>query len=290
MSKLFSQLITSATTTPYIRQIDNHYQTAMIAENSEELVECQRELLQFQVQSTAANLQMMGNIARRQDVTNELLGEISAEISGIREDVQQLNETTRIGFALIAERLLIQHETLLEIAQVLRRPFETQALELRNQADKWLQNGMRHTGQEQKDDYTDAMRLLLEVTKNPIGNQDCVTWFQIGWLMWKDGAKIVDAEQSFYRAARLSEGSNNLYFTISVRHQAHMQYLQGRHEEASGTIQKILKDSRDPETLFDGARYAAKVGNQTEAIRLLDVCIDINPLTYIDMSIEEDFL
>ena len=289
MSTLLPWLISATTTTPYIRQIDNHYHAAMIAENTEQLVEYQRALLRLQAESAVANLGMMGEIARRQGVANDLLEEIAADMSGVRADIEQLNETVEEGLTLIAERLLKQHETLLEIAQVLRQPYETQALEIRNQADKWLKSGMRHTGREREDDYTDAMRLLQEVTKNPIGNQDCVTWFQIGWVLWKHPAKFAEAEQAFYRAARLSEDRADLYHTLSVRHQSHMQYLQGRYEDAYGTIQKILNNSRDPETLFDGARYAAKTGLTAEAIRLLGICIDINPVTHVTMFAEEDF-
>jgi len=289
MSKLLSQVMSAATTTPYIRQIDNHYHAAMIAENTHDLVDYQRALLRLQVESTAANVGMMREIALRQNAANDLLGEIREETSAVREAIEHLDDAKERGLTRIAARLIKQQEILLEIAEVLRKPYETQALEIRNQADKWLKSGMRHTGREREDDYTDTMRLLREVTKNPIGNQDCVTWFQIGWLLWKHKASIAAAEQSFYRAARLSEERGDLYHVLSVRHQSHMQYLQGRHQDAYVTIQKILRESRDPETLYDGARYAAKTGRTEEAIGLLDICIDVNPVTHVSMFTEEDF-
>jgi len=283
------RLIDSTATTPYIRQIDNHYHAAMIAENTQELVEYQRRLFRLQVESTAASLGMMGDIARRHDVANELLGAIVEEMSALREGIQQLNETVEQGLTAIAELLFKQHETLLKIEQVLRQPYETQALEIRKQADKWLKSGMRHTGREREEDYADAMRLLREVTKNPIGNQDCVTWFQIGWLLWKHTKEIAEAEESFFRAARLSDERADLYHFLSVRHQAHMQYLQRRYADAFGTIKRVIGSSQDPEALFEAARYAAKTGAHAEAIRLLDICIDLDPLKYVNMFAEEDF-
>ena len=62
------------------------------------------------------------------------------------------------------------------------------------------------------------MRLLKSTTDNPIGMQDYVAFFQIGWLLWKHEHDIVAAEDAFYRAQRLSSSKRDLYHALSLRH------------------------------------------------------------------------
>ena len=120
-------------------------------------------------------------------------------------------------------------------------------LNFAKRADKWLNHGMRNSGNEQEDDFKDAFRLLREVIKNPIGNQDHVTWFQLGWLLWKYKGELSEAEKAFYRASRLSTPQNDLYHKLGIRHLAYMQYLQGRHEDAYTTIQKVIGTIESPD-------------------------------------------
>lgn len=292
------------------RDIENHYHLGMIAENSDQLVRFQAESLGLQAKTAAMNLRAMGELAQRQDETNEHLSALVEGMGALRdgmdrmnEGINALNETAtatldavyeqtsvlREGFAMVASRLIAQHKTLLDIAKTLRRPYEAQMLELRQQADKWLTSGMRNTGKARDDDFDDATKLLQEVIKNPIGNQDYVTWFQIGWLLWKHEKKLGDAEQAFYRASRLSAPQANQYHVLSVRHVAYMQYLQGRHEEAYQSVQKVVGAAVDHDAPFDAARYAAKTGRKEEALRLLERCIELQPTTIITMFAEQDF-
>ena len=144
-------------------------------------------------------------------------------------------------------------------------------------------------GRERDDDFEDASHLLQEVIKNPIGNQDYVAWFQTGWLQWKHFRNLPEAERAFHRAVRLSAPEANDYYRLSIRHLAHMQYLQGRHEDAYQTIQRAIKAATDHDAPFDAARYAARTGRTAEAVALLDQCIDLVPATIITMFAEEDF-
>lgn len=282
------------------REIENYYHLEMIAENSEQLVD-------FQVASLAAQAEAAAATVSGFEATNTHLAEIQETFGQMSEALQQLQQTSsatlnavnhglaaatralRQGFDAVAGQLLAQQQTLIEITNTLRRPYQTQMLELREQADKWIGSGMRNTGQARAEDFADATKLLHETIKNPIGNQDYAIWFQIGWLLWKHECKVTDAEAAFYRAARLSAPDRNHYYILSIRHLAHMQYLQGKHEDAYQTIHKTLPLNETDGTPFDAARYAAVTGRKREALDLLDQCIERQPTTIISMFADEDF-
>jgi tetratricopeptide (TPR) repeat protein len=162
-------------------------------------------------------------------------------------------------------------------------------LELRTQAAKWLDRGRKTLEPDRSGHYDDAMLLLREVVKNPIGNMDYVAWFEIGWLLWRHERKYKEAEEAFRLAARRSSDNADEYHILSVRHLAEMEYLQGNHEGAWQTIQRILPMVSSHDAPFDAARYAAKLGRKDDMLRLLDVSINRHPLVIVNMFSEPDF-
>jgi tetratricopeptide (TPR) repeat protein len=293
-----------------IRQIEQEYHVEMIAENTSQLVRYQAATLRLQADAAATNLRAMGELAARQDQTNSYLGGMAQDLNTMVRGIDRLNTgmddlnvtaeatlssindmSAMLGesLKLISHQIMQQQQVLEAIAEMLRRPYETRALELRREADRWLTNGMRHTGRDRDEDWKDAMRLLRTTTENPIGMQDYVAWFQIGWLLWKHTKNVPEAEEAFYRAQRLSVANADLYHEKSVRHLAYMQYLQSKYDEAYESIQKAIKVSGSHDTLFDAARYAAKVGRSKESSEFLSRCIDLQPTTIITMFAEEDF-
>ncbi|MGH8547046.1 MAG: tetratricopeptide repeat protein [Methylococcales bacterium] len=211
-----------------------------------------------------------------------------------RETLDALYAQTDVlqeGFENIARQVMEQQRVLREIANILRRPYETKVLELLNEADEALENGMKASGRDQEEEFKDATRLLRDVLENPIGSRNYVAWFQTGWLNWKFKNNLAEAEESFYQAARLSGPKADLYHAKSLRHLAYMQYLRGQYAEAYDSIHKALRITpNDHGTMYDAARYAAKTGREREAFELLDKCIDLQPETTITMFSEEDFV
>lgn len=306
MSDLFRYVFDSE----YRRQIDLEYHVELIAENTEELKKSQISLLNHQVNLAEENLRLLGDVAQRQDITNAYLGDISHDLRVMARGVERLHEgISRLQTTAektldaihdlshlvderldqISQQMAQQQKTLETIAETLRRPYEVRVLELRREADKWLTSGMKNTGRDRSEDWKDAMRLLRLIVENPIGMQDYVAWFQIGWLLWKHEQNFPEAEEAFYRSYRLSTPNRDLYYAKGIRHLAYMQYLQGKFIDAYQTIQKALSTERDYETMYDAARYAAKTGQSQEAIALLDTCIDLQPTTIITMFSEVDF-
>ena len=222
MSIPLLQLISDARTkdTPAgrrFRNIENHYHLELIAENSDQLVKYQAAALAAQIEAGKYNLRALGELADRQDATNAHLNDLTEGMQQLNSGLERIEDgidqlvavadatlaSLNEGFSLIANEMLQQQAILTQISSTLRKPYHTKMLELRDQADKWLLRGMRTTGKDRSEDFSDATRLLGEVIKNPIGNQDYVTWFQIGWLLWRHEHKAPEAEEAFYRASRL---------------------------------------------------------------------------------------
>jgi len=223
------------------------------------------------------------------DRVNDALDALNATANDTLEAVVDLSNLLDRSLEHISQQIVAQQETLDDIAVSLRQPNHTRARELRNEADKWLNSGMERKGRERDEDWKDAMRLLKSTTDNPIGMQDYVAFFQIGWLLWKHEHDVVGAEDAFYRAQRLSSSKRDLYYALSLRHLAYMQYLLNKHEDAYETIHKALEVSSDHDTFYDVARYAAITGREGEAVNFLDKCIERQPTTIITMFSEPDF-
>ncbi len=191
--------------------------------------------------------------------------------------------------AQLSGQLLEQQETMTTISEDLLRPLEVQVQELRRHADHALESGMASTGSARAEWYGDAMELLAKAVDNPVGKQDYVAWFQIGWLRWKLLDDVAAAEEAFARAARLARPAGDVVLVESLRHLAYMQYLQGNHPGALQTINSALDASADAETVFDAARYEAVNDDPTHALELLEQSIRSNPPMIIRMLSEPDF-
>lgn len=283
-------------TPDYIRELNHEYHVETIAENSKQVVDYHKASLRLQGQSAALNLRVQAELAQRQDETNRHLSDIAQGVGSMVRGLDNLSDRVDAGFGAVEEtlerisqQLMEQQRTLETIAELLRRPYEAKALELRREADKWLTSGMRNTGRDREEDWKDARRLLDATVDNPVGMQDYVAWFQLGWLKWKHDGNVAQAEESFYRAGRLSANNRDLYHVKSLRHLSYMQYLQTNYQDAYATIQKALNVSCDHDTMYDAARYSSKIGREKEAIDFLDKCIELRPTTIITMYSEVDF-
>lgn len=202
-----------------------------------------------------------------------------------------LSDLLEDALSRISQQIMDQQETLDEIVALLKHPYQTRVRELRIEGQKWLFHGMQRRERDRHEDWKDAMRLLKTVTDNPVGMQDYVVWFQTGWLLWKHQRDVIAAEEAFYRAQRLSTDSRDLYHHLSLRHLAHMQYLQGDNGhpgkllEAYRTIHQALEVSSDYNTMYDAARLSARSKHEDEAVEFLEKCIDIHPHTVISMFV-----
>ena len=293
-----------------LRRIELEYAQELTAHNSELIKRSLRELTSLQAAAAEANIRAMGEIASRQDQSNTHLAGIEDSLCALNDEVtlirsgiddvnlnlHEIEGSVRAGFQVvedlldrIVQRLTEHSQQLAEIGEILRRPYETQARELREQAQKWLQAGLNTTGDDRRDNWSDALSLFETILQNPVGKQDYVVWFQIGYLRWQHLKDVASAEAALNTARRLSAPQPDLYHLKSLRHLAYMQYLQGNFEKAYDSIGPAVAFSRDHETLYDSARYAAKTNRRAEALQRLDECINLEPPTIDLMFAEEDF-
>ena len=252
-SSALDSLLVNTSGSDRIRGLNHEYHVEMIAKSTQQLADYQRTSLILQggiayatLRSQADLAQGQQQIAQEQSEANQKLRAMAQSVDSMVQGLNNLNRKVDEGFDFIArslesvsQQLFEQQQTLEAIADILQRPYEVKALELRKEADKWLSSGMNNTGRERDEDWKDATRLLQAATNNPVGMQDYVAWFQIGWLQWKHEQDIAQAEQSFYRAMRLSASNKDLYHIKSVRHLAYMQYLQNNFKDAYLTIKKL---------------------------------------------------
>jgi tetratricopeptide (TPR) repeat protein len=294
-----SELVLASTDSPNqraIREIENHYHVAMIADNMQALMHHQANMLKVQLGHAAISKAGFEALSAQQAETNAFLADIGMTLDDILytqelvlSELQGLHATVAEGFERVANELIAQRKVLETIADTLKKPYETKARELRNEADKWLKQGMKRKGQDRVEDYKDALRLLQTCTENPIGMEDYVVWFQIGWLHWKHLEDVGAAERAFYRSARLAESSGDLYYVNALRHQAYMLSSLGRDEDAYERCLRASRTTRQHAKLFDLARYAKKTGRTEEAAALLDEALVLHPPLIVAMYGESDF-
>lgn len=288
--------------------IDYSYQMSTIAHDTAVIRKHQFEMLNLQTLAAATALaqldvsmtqlgvsahiaQNTAIMARGIDRLNTGLAQLQNTATEQLSELQDVRNILDDRLTAIVQQQQKQQQTLNEIAATLRTPYETSVRELREAADKWLTSGNlpNRPARDREEDWADAMRLLRITTENPIGRQDYMAWFQIGYLLWKKDGNLTEAEDSFYRAQRLSSTSHDAAHIQALCHLAHMQHLQGKHTDAYTTIERVLAISDDHEIYFDAARYAACIDRLQDCAQHLERCIDLQPITCYTMFGEPDF-
>lgn len=296
---LLSRLIFDTDTPEHrrLRRIESEYHLAIVAENSEQIRQFQADALDLQ----AAQLRMAAEQHRE---VSHLLAQLSFDLDGIHstlgwivDGLADVEEAIHLQSKLLLHcfeqeaKLLVElQHSLQKVIQQQAARYRTDALEVRNEALAWLTAGLKTTGRERDDSLDDALRLFRITAENPIGGQDCIVWFNIGWLLWKHRKDIAGAEEAFFRAARLSALHNADCRRSSLRHLAEMQYLQQKYQEAYETSGRARDYSPDHDVRYDLARYASAAGRREEALQLVETCIVERPASAYSVFTEPDFL
>jgi hypothetical protein len=309
---------------PELRAINQEYQLELVVKSEKEIATKLAIIERNQLAAAAANMRAMGELARGQDQQTQVLTETAWDIRGILAEAERINEnletidgtlergfgqldgTLQQGFGnvtaglkAVAAALMENQRTLTAISQTLSRPYDAKAIELLAEGQRWLEAGAAcderkasdsFAAREAQDNWNDAMRLFCSVVANEVGRQNYVAWFNIGWLRWKLEGSPATAEEAFYHSQRYSAPQRDMLHTKALRHMAEMQYLQEKYEDAWQTSLRAVNVSREYETLYNAARYAAKTNRPDDMKRLLDECVELRPATIETMFSEEDFL
>ena len=282
----------------YTRDIDEAHLNLLRTRTAQQSLISQREFFSAQLkQSTAIirsveslgdTLSQTGSIPLAQEVLevfSQGFSELNDVLTNTNQAVSTLSQMIEGRLQRLSDQFAQQHRAVLEI---LRYPRRNEAVELSKEAERLLKLGGELEGRDREDQFKEAMKVLQEITKNPIGNLDYITWFHIGFVTWKTENKIAAAENAFHRARFLSLGTKNVWHVTAIRHLAEMRHLQGRHQEAYATIQEAIVLGPDYKLLFDSARYAARAGHREEWTKLLGECLELEPLTWTMLG-DSDF-
>ncbi|MBC8140905.1 MAG: hypothetical protein H7Y38_05630 [Armatimonadetes bacterium] len=191
----------------------------------------------------------------------------------------------------LAERLARLRTRGTQIEQVLTNPtFAGGESQLLIEAARALKNGMMSTGRDQTEEFKDALGLFREAQAGAIGARNYVVWFQIGWILWKTGESLAEAEEAFYQAYRLSAATQDIFYYSSQRHRAYLQFLQNNPTEAYDTIARAVRlYPQDPDVLRDAARYAVVSGKTGEGNAYLRELLTLDPAQAETVFAEEVF-
>jgi len=285
------------------RDIETHYHIGMAAENTRQIRDLQAAQLGLQASQAAQMHSDLAQLGFGMDALGDQMGAVYDQLGQVGRGVAELNATAQdaLGALLgmhgmldewlstLSEQLSRQQATMTQIAEDLRKPLQTEVLEMRKHADHALTSGMRAQGDEAREWYGDALELLGQAVENPVGKQDYVAWFQIGWIRWKLERNHKTAEQAFGRAARLSKPAGDPYYVESLRHLAHARYLQ---TDLAGALDAILQAEEadpSPQVLYDGARYRAVNGSAADAALVMERALRAHPPLVIPIIGEPDF-
>jgi len=295
-----------------LQKVEYDYYHLRTSRDVEDLRKTSLLLLRAQLNSSLQNLDILQATRAMGKDINSVLAELKLLRGAASQMIMGLLEIERLGNSIardnrqIAEHtlgalnilesivpiLMNQQQELSKTVYILTRPYETQTRELRQNADKWLDAGMRSTENpvDRREYWSDALRLYLLVIDNPIGAQDYQVWFNLGWLHWKFQTDLNEARSAFDRARRLAKVEDGVHHRMAIRHLAYIQYLQGDYTTAFQTIQISIALSREFDDLYDAAKYAARVGDVANARSLLEECIRLRPSTTITAFSDDDFL
>lgn len=300
------------------RQIDRDYAAKITAEATVDLLRVEAAALQLNATNAVRMHNTLGAVSDDLRATAAAVGAVSDGVArlcdaqleanahlvdlervcaGIEDEVASLHGSVReMANALVRQlsdvvRLLdTQRLELKAIAFRLENPLGTQARELRREARRWLRMGLlRLDASERELDWTDALKLLQEVVQNPIGHQDSIAWFEIGYLRWKLQNDLRAAEDAFLHAQRLCGVERDALFVESARHVGGVRYEAGDYRGALEALRTARTAGPNAEVLFDLARYAARAGAPREAEEALSQAIDLSPNIFVRMFDEPDF-
>ena len=285
--------------TPAIREIDNHYQIARIARDVGQIQDYHAAWFEQARADAGRNvLAVTDSLDSLRETASGLVATSAAtaqQIEYVNEHLAGMEDTLSGGFAAVAgglAALSVQMARLsaqmAEIADLLANPHRTETEELLKAAEQALQSGMRSQGKVRAAEFRDAMSLIREVLRDPIGQRNPAAWFHRGWLEWKDLDSMERAEGSFFHAARLARAQPR---ALALRHLAHVRYLRRDFPGAVTAIHEALEVTPGrPELLYDGARFLCASGDRAAGLDWLGRSLDMWPFLSVIMLTEPDFV
>ncbi len=146
---------------------------------------------------TEVKQQLAANQREDMEVFSRGLDNIAANQNENTEAVITLTWVVARGIELQAKQFEEHQRQARIVIDTLRKRYGTDVRELRDDADKFLEQARGLNKHDKKLVLKEALRVLREITKNPIGQGDYVVWYKIGCLVSVLENDFVQAEMAF---------------------------------------------------------------------------------------------
>ncbi|MBT9151564.1 MAG: hypothetical protein DDT40_01760 [candidate division WS2 bacterium] len=198
------------------------------------------------------------------------LAEIHAELdygfTKLSAGLEDLCFAADEGFRQVVYMLELQGETLEAIREILERPLDTQAKELRRRAEFAYLNGW----------LDEAETDLLEAEKK--NYQDFIVHQILGNIYYYHKCNYQKALEYYQKAAKYSSPVSEKYASDALIYTAMAYYRFGQLSDAYESTKKAVDlTPHDPHFLFNHVRYAAKIGYVDEFLNGLKECVYKDP-------------
>jgi tetratricopeptide (TPR) repeat protein len=233
-------------------------------------------------EAVEAQLMKVDKVIASNEAIAEELTNIEAELahgfSEISKGIQDLCCITYHGFHEIIDRLHFQSEMLEEIKEILKRPLDTQAKELRERGERAYLNNW----------FNEAEQDLLEAEKK--NYQDFIVHQILGNIYYFHKSNYKKALEYYQKAAKYAtpvskrDASNAFLCAAMVYYR--LNQLSDAYNSAKAALE-LMPD--DPHFLYQYARYAAKNGYMNEFLNKLRECIYKDPKYLIMADVDEMF-
>ncbi len=269
---------------PELRQIDLEYQIMKTCETSEkqhqssiQMIEAIQANSETMLKTASSNERHMGNLER---------------------GVVKLREVTADGFKRcerllgnISEGIRKQIALLESINEILASPLETRTRELRENAERSIQEMLTCEGRDRDEYRSDAISLIELVIADPVGKLDYLAWFNYGWLLQYEVGSCEQAEEAFFQSRRLAK-SDPEFRLIAIRFYANCLYHMGKYQEAYDAFREVETHDlfNDYRAAYEYARYCARLEFTDLATQSLERAIELFTLFGDLMWCESDFL
>jgi len=210
------------------------------------------------------------------DLISEVNNTLASGFTMLGAGLQELCFITEEGFQEIIDRLELQTKTLEAIKEILERPLDTQAKELRKRAEvAYLNNWIN-----------EAEIDLLEAEKK--NYQDFIVHQILGNIYYHHKKNYPKAIEYYQKAAKYAAPVSKKHANNALICAAIVYYQLGQVSDAYKSTGAALELSpEDPHVLYHHARYTAKIGY--EFTGLLKNCVYKDPNYLITADRDEMF-
>jgi tetratricopeptide (TPR) repeat protein len=206
----------------------------------------------------------------------EINSTFSSALDWLSRGMEDLAYVTETGFREVIEKLELLSEELKAIREILEKPLDTQAKELRKRAEFAYLNGW----------IDEAEKDLLEAEKK--NYQDFIIHQILGNIYYYHRRNYSKALEYYQKAAKYAAPRSRKYAAKALICAARCYYQLGKVSYAYKSTSAALEMlPEDPHVLYHHARYAAKMGH--EFVGLLKKCIYKDPDYLITADRDEIF-